>query len=277
MGDDAVRGPSGRVPQGRGPDLGQVPLRRDGGDDGGAGQERVAGGDRRGGRAGATSCASTSRYARGPLRAAAGAPLRRACGTGSSTARSRASSTPSRPSTSPPSAATWPCAPALMGNVVVWKPSAFGRGLQLAPLLRSSLEAGLPPNVVQFVPGDAAELDHAHRARPPRSSPALHFTGSTAVFRVAVRRASREGVARRASTAGYPRVVGETGGKNYHLHAPQSADVPNAVRPHGARRLRVPGAEVLGVQPGVRAAVAVAGVQGAARGGDPQAARRPAG
>lgn len=47
MGERAVRGPRGGVPQGRGAGEPPVPVRADGGDDGGAGQERVAGGDRR--------------------------------------------------------------------------------------------------------------------------------------------------------------------------------------------------------------------------------------
>ena len=115
-----------------------------------------------------------------------------------------------------------PCAPALMGNVVVWKPSpsAMASNWLIYCILR---EAGLPPNVVQFVPGDADAVTAAVLAHPRFAS--LHFTGSTAVFRALYGRIA-EGVAA-GRYRGYPRIVGETGGKNYHLLHP-SADVRNA-------------------------------------------------
>ncbi|KAI0018511.1 delta-1-pyrroline-5-carboxylate dehydrogenase 1 [Xylariomycetidae sp. FL0641] len=116
-----------------------------------------------------------------------------------------------------------PGAPALMGNVVVWKPSdsAIASNWLLYNIL---LEAGLPKNVIQFVPGNPEEvtkvvLDHKDFA-------ALHYTGSTAVFRKlygAIGQGTAEGRYR-----GYPRIVGETGGKNFHLVHP-SADMENAV------------------------------------------------
>lgn len=116
-----------------------------------------------------------------------------------------------------------PGAPALMGNVVVWKPSdsAIASNYLLYQIL---LEAGLPPNVIQFIPGDPAAvtkvvLDHPQLA-------ALHYTGSTAVFRKLYGTIA-SGVAQ-GRYQGYPRIVGETGGKNFHLIHP-SADVENAV------------------------------------------------
>ncbi|KAI4097294.1 MAG: hypothetical protein LQ344_000393 [Seirophora lacunosa] len=116
-----------------------------------------------------------------------------------------------------------PGAPALMGNVCIWKPSpsAIASNYLVWKIL---IEAGLPPNVIQFIPGDAEEvtnvvLAHKHFA-------ALHYTGSTSVFRkLSVNIAS--GVAE-GRYRGYPRIVGETGGKNYHL-VHHSADVHNAV------------------------------------------------
>lgn len=113
-------------------------------------------------------------------------------------------------------------APALMGNVVLWKPSpsAIASNWLVHQIL---LEAGLPKNVIQFVPGDAEEvtstiLNHKEFA-------ALHFTGSTDVFRMLYGKIS-QGVAD-GKYRSYPRIVGETGGKNFHL-VHKSADVRNA-------------------------------------------------
>ncbi|OJD25255.1 1-pyrroline-5-carboxylate dehydrogenase [Blastomyces percursus] len=117
-----------------------------------------------------------------------------------------------------------PAAPALMGNVVVWKPSPFAVA---ANYLTYSIlvEAGLPHGVIQFVTGDAEQitktvLDHPHFA-------ALHYTGSTAVFRSLYGKIA-QGVAN-GKYISYPRIVGETGGKNFHL-IHRSADIPNAVK-----------------------------------------------
>ncbi|KAF2748103.1 delta 1-pyrroline-5-carboxylate dehydrogenase-like protein [Sporormia fimetaria CBS 119925] len=115
-----------------------------------------------------------------------------------------------------------PAAPALMGNVVVWKPSpaAVASNWLVYQIL---IEAGLPPNVIQFIPGDAEEVTQVVLAH--RQFAALHYTGSTAVFRsLYVKIAS--GVAE-GKYQSYPRIVGETGGKNFHLIHP-SADISNA-------------------------------------------------
>jgi 1-pyrroline-5-carboxylate dehydrogenase len=115
-----------------------------------------------------------------------------------------------------------PAAPALMGNVVVWKPSpaAIASNWLLYQIL---IEAGLPPNVIQFVPGDAVEVTQAVLSH--RQFAALHYTGSTAVFRSLYGKIAN-GVAE-GKYQGYPRIVGETGGKNFHLVHP-GADVANA-------------------------------------------------
>lgn len=115
-----------------------------------------------------------------------------------------------------------PGAPALLGNVVVWKPSDYAIASNWL-LYQILLEAGLPRGVIQFVPGDAEEvtktvLGHRHFA-------ALHYTGSTAVFRKLYGQIGK-GVAE-GRYGGYPRIVGETGGKNFHL-IHQSADISNA-------------------------------------------------
>ncbi|KAH8881273.1 delta-1-pyrroline-5-carboxylate dehydrogenase [Thozetella sp. PMI_491] len=114
-------------------------------------------------------------------------------------------------------------APALMGNVVVWKPSdsAIASSWLLYNIL---LEAGLPKNVIQFVPGDPVEVTKEVLAHPKFA--ALHFTGSTAIFRQLYGQiGAGVGEGRYHS---YPRIVGETGGKNFHLiHS--SAEIENAV------------------------------------------------
>lgn len=116
-----------------------------------------------------------------------------------------------------------PGAPALMGNVVVWKPSpsAIASNYLVHQIL---IEAGLPAGVIQFVPGDAEEVTKAVLSH--RQFASLHYTGSTAVFRKLYAQIG-EGVAE-GRYKGYPRVVGETGGKNFHL-VHRSADISNAV------------------------------------------------
>jgi 1-pyrroline-5-carboxylate dehydrogenase len=113
-------------------------------------------------------------------------------------------------------AANLPTAPALMGNTVVWKPaesqmlSAYYTYLLLE-------EAGLPPGVVNLLPGFGHELAPAAMAHPDFAG--LHFTGSTAVFR-SLWNTAASNLERYRS---YPRLVGETGGKDFILgHA--SAD-----------------------------------------------------
>ncbi|KAJ2777359.1 1-pyrroline-5-carboxylate dehydrogenase [Coemansia javaensis] len=112
-------------------------------------------------------------------------------------------------------------APALMGNVVVWKPSQ-GAVLSNAIAYDVMREAGVPDGVMQFVPGDAAAMTKRVFEHPEFA--ALHFTGSTHVFKSMWKQIAAN-IDRYKS---YPRIVGETGGKNYHLVHP-SADVPNAV------------------------------------------------
>lgn len=110
-----------------------------------------------------------------------------------------------------------------MGNVVIWKPSpsAVASNYLIHKILR---EAGLPANVVQFVPGDAQQVTDVVLSHRDFSS--LHYTGSTAVFRSLYGRIAT-GVAE-GKYRGYPRIVGETGGKNYHL-VHKSADIENAI------------------------------------------------
>jgi 1-pyrroline-5-carboxylate dehydrogenase len=109
-----------------------------------------------------------------------------------------------------------PTAPALMGNTVVWKPAETQllAAWQIYQLLE---EAGLPPGVINFIPGLPHDktnilLDHPELA-------GIHFTGSTDVFRMMWKRVG-DNIDRYRS---YPRLVGETGGKDFIVAHP-SAD-----------------------------------------------------
>jgi 1-pyrroline-5-carboxylate dehydrogenase len=110
-----------------------------------------------------------------------------------------------------------PTAPALMGNTVVWKPSATA-ALSNWHFFRLLTEAGLPPGVINFLPGDSIEISQALLA--DRHLAGIHFTGSTTVFR-SIWKSCAENLER---YIGYPRIVGETGGKDFILAHP-SADV----------------------------------------------------
>jgi 1-pyrroline-5-carboxylate dehydrogenase len=108
-------------------------------------------------------------------------------------------------------------APATVGNVVVWKPA---EGAQLVAHLVMDLltEAGLPAGVINVVYGDGAALAPTALSHPDLAG--VHFTGSTATFKSIWR-----SVADNLDTyRNYPRVVGETGGKDFILAHP-SADV----------------------------------------------------
>lgn len=112
-------------------------------------------------------------------------------------------------------------APAVLGNVVIWKPSPMATYSNYLTH-KILLEAGLPPSVIQFVPGDAQEIVGA--CVDNREFAGLHFTGSTHVFR----KLWKDIAANVDKYRSYPRVVGETGGKNFHLYHP-SADVSSGV------------------------------------------------
>jgi 1-pyrroline-5-carboxylate dehydrogenase len=110
-----------------------------------------------------------------------------------------------------------PTAPALMGNAVVWKPAATAM-LSNWHFFKLLEEAGLPPGVINFLPGNPIEVSDVLLA--DRHLAGIHFTGSTAVFR-----SLWQSVAQNLQHyAGYPRIVGETGGKDFIL-AHSSADV----------------------------------------------------
>ena len=110
-----------------------------------------------------------------------------------------------------------PTAPAIMGNTVVWKPAATAV-LSNYFIMRLLEDAGLPPGVINFVPGPSAQV--SERLLADRAFAGIHFTGSTEVFQTLWKQAA----ANLTSYAAYPRLVGETGGKDFVL-AHASADV----------------------------------------------------
>lgn len=109
-----------------------------------------------------------------------------------------------------------PGAPALMGCTVVWKPAATAvlANYYTYKLLEA---AGLPPGVINFVPGDPVAISNAVLDHPELGG--VHFTGSTAVFNGMWQRVGQN-LGRYRS---YPRLVGETGGKDFIVMHP-SAD-----------------------------------------------------
>jgi 1-pyrroline-5-carboxylate dehydrogenase len=112
-------------------------------------------------------------------------------------------------------------APALMGNTVVWKPAPTAT-LSNWYVYKLFEEAGLPPGVINFVPGDPVEVSDVLLSH--RMMAGIHFTGSTAVFQ----KLWQQAAANLSRYAAYPRIVGETGGKDFVL-AHESADVDGVV------------------------------------------------
>lgn len=104
--------------------------------------------------------------------------------------------------------ANLPGTPAMMGNVAVWKPSHAAL-LSNYYVMELFDEAGLPPGVINFVPGDAVEVTGVVMSDP--SFAGIHFTGSTAVFRSFWKTIGDNIDTYRS----YPRIVGETGGKDF--------------------------------------------------------------
>ena len=109
-----------------------------------------------------------------------------------------------------------PMAPALMGNTVVWKP-AEAQLLAAWTTYQILEEAGLPPGVINFIPGLAHDKTNLILDNPDLAG--IHFTGSTDVFRMMWKRVA-DNIDRYKT---YPRLVGETGGKDFILAHP-SAD-----------------------------------------------------
>ena len=107
--------------------------------------------------------------------------------------------------------------PAIMGNTVLWKPSSAAL-LGSYYVMRLFEAAGLPPGVINFLPGPPAETTELVLSSPDFAG--VHFTGSTGVFQGLWKTAGE----RIGSYRSYPRLVGETGGKDYIVAHP-SADL----------------------------------------------------
>ena len=109
-----------------------------------------------------------------------------------------------------------PTAPALMGNTVVWKPASSSI-LSSYYIMRLLEAAGLPPGVINFVPGDPVEISNVLLESPDLAG--IHFTGSTQVFQGMWTRVG-DNIGRYKT---YPRLVGETGGKDFIVAHPSAA------------------------------------------------------
>ncbi len=112
-----------------------------------------------------------------------------------------------------------PTAPALMGNVVVWKPSPTQ---QVAAhfTMRLLEAAGLPPGVINLVTGDGAAISEVAVTHPALAG--IHFTGSTPTFQHLWRSVGNA----IGSYRSYPRLVGETGGKDFVVAHPSADPAP---------------------------------------------------
>lgn len=121
-----------------------------------------------------------------------------------------------------------PTAPALMGNTVIWKPAPTQ---QLAASLTMQLleEAGMPPGVINMLPGDGIDVSKVTLNSPDLAG--IHFTGSTPTFHHLWRTVG-ENI---SSYRSYPRIVGETGGKDFVVvHPSADPDVARVALMRGA-------------------------------------------
>ena len=106
--------------------------------------------------------------------------------------------------------------PALMGNTTIWKPSTTAL-LSNYHLMQIAMEAGLPAGVVNFLPGQGSLIGNIALNNPNLAG--IHFTGSTATFQGLWRTVGMN----ISNYRSYPRLVGETGGKDF-IFAHSSAD-----------------------------------------------------
>jgi 1-pyrroline-5-carboxylate dehydrogenase len=121
-----------------------------------------------------------------------------------------------------------PTAPALLGNVVVWKPS-HTQQFSAHFLMRLLEAAGLPPGVINLVTGWGPAVSRVAVSHPDLAG--IHFTGSTGMFQ-RLWRAVGDNI---SSYRGYPRLVGETGGKDFVIaHSSADPDVLSVALTRGA-------------------------------------------
>src|SRR5947207_1932105 len=121
-----------------------------------------------------------------------------------------------------------PTSVALLGNTVVWKPSPTQQ-FAAHHTMRLLAAAGLPPGVINMVTGDGIAVSEVALADPDLAG--IHFTGSTATFQL-LGRTMGENISRYRS---YPRIVGETGGKDFVIaHSSADADALHTALVRGA-------------------------------------------
>ena len=113
-------------------------------------------------------------------------------------------------------------APALMGNTVLWKPAATAM-LSAYYTMRLLETAGLPPGVINFLPGDPVAISNVVLDHPGLAG--IHFTGSTGVFNSMWQKVGQN----LGKYRGYPRLVGETGGKDFIVVHPSADPLEVAV------------------------------------------------
>ena len=106
-----------------------------------------------------------------------------------------------------------PSAPALVGCTAIWKPSRNSYYSNYI-IMKLMMKAGLPPGVINFLPGSGAEITEVALSNPDFAG--VHFTGSTAVFQGLWQRIAKA----LPNLKGYPRIVGETGGKDFVVAHP---------------------------------------------------------
>ena len=114
-----------------------------------------------------------------------------------------------------------PAAPALMGNVAIWKP-ASSAVLPCYFIMKMLEEAGLPEGVINFLPGKGSEIGHTLLSN--KNLAGVHFTGSTKTFQY-IWKSIGENISNYKS---YPRIVGETGGKDFCL-AHESSNIDELI------------------------------------------------
>jgi 1-pyrroline-5-carboxylate dehydrogenase len=121
-----------------------------------------------------------------------------------------------------------PSAPAMLGNTVLWKPASTAV-YSAWMLMETFMQAGLPPGVINFIPGRGAQVGNPVLASPELAG--IHFTGSTSTLRGMWKTVA--GNLERYRT--YPRIVGETGGKDFvFVHASADLDAVVAALVRGA-------------------------------------------
>ena len=119
-----------------------------------------------------------------------------------------------------------PSAPAMLGNTVLWKPASTAV-YSAWMLMETFMDAGLPPGVINFIPGSGAQVGNPVLASPDLAG--IHFTGSTTVLQGMWKRIA-DNLSRYRT---YPRIVGETGGKDFvfvHPSADSDAVVTALIR-----------------------------------------------